>query len=60
MVNDGDSVIRAIDLQQQSGYPFWGCMILAAAAEGRAGILLSKDLAHNQTINGIRIVNPFR
>ena len=60
VMNDGDSIIRAIELQQQSGYSFWDCMILVAAAEGRAGILLSEDLAHNQTINSVRIVNPFR
>ena len=60
IVNDGDSVIRAIDLQQQSGYPFWDCMILVAAADGQANVLLSEDLAHGRTVNGVRIVNPFR
>jgi predicted nucleic acid-binding protein len=59
IVNDGYSILRAIDLQQRYGYSFWDCMIIGAAIEGRADILLSGDLDHGETISGLKIIDPF-
>jgi predicted nucleic acid-binding protein len=38
---------------------FWGAMIVAAARQGGAAILLGEDLDHDQVIEGIRVQNPF-
>jgi hypothetical protein len=34
-------------------------MIVAAAAEAGATILCTEDLNHGQSIEGVRVVNPF-
>jgi predicted nucleic acid-binding protein len=38
----------------------WGSLIIEAAIRGSAGALLSEDLTHGQTINGVTIQNPFQ
>ena len=40
-------------------YIFLGCMILAAAHEGKAGKLFSEGLNHGQILEGIQVINPF-
>ena len=59
VVNDGKSVLRAIDLQVQWGYSFWDSLILQAAVAARADFLLTEDLQDGQVIDGVTIVNPF-
>lgn len=50
----------ALDLQQDTRYSFYDCLVLAAALQCGAGVLYSEDLQHNQLIGGtLRIVNPF-
>ena len=38
----------------------WDALIVAAAIHQECETLLSEDLQHGQTIEGVRIVNPFR
>lgn len=38
----------------------WDALILAAAIHQDCETLLSEDMRHGQTIEGVRIVNPFR
>jgi len=38
---------------------FWDAMIVAAARQGGAAILLNEDLNHDQVIAGVRVQNPF-
>ena len=59
VVNDRESLLKAIDIQQRYHYSFWDSMIIQAAIKGNAILLLSEDLSDNQVINGIRIKNPF-
>jgi predicted nucleic acid-binding protein len=59
VINDGDSVLRAIDIGKRYGYSFWDSMIIGAALEGQAEVLLSEDLSHGQVLSGLKIVNPF-
>jgi predicted nucleic acid-binding protein len=59
VVNDGASILRAIDLQKRLGYSFWDCLIIDAAIQGGADILLSEDLTQGLEISGVKIVNPF-
>jgi predicted nucleic acid-binding protein len=58
-VNDGESILQAISLESQEKLSFWDALVVAAAARGGAGILLSEDLPAGRTIAGVRIVNPF-
>jgi predicted nucleic acid-binding protein len=59
VVNDGESVLKAIDIHQRYQYSFWDSMIIQSAIKGNAALLLSEDLSDGQTIEGVRIRNPF-
>jgi predicted nucleic acid-binding protein len=49
----------ALRICERYGYSFYDGLILAAALEARCAILYTEDLQHSQTIEGLRIVNPF-
>ncbi len=59
VVNNSESVLRAIDLQERYGYSFWDCLIIDAAIQSAADLLLSEDLPHGLEIGGVQFVNPF-
>ncbi len=59
VVNDGDSILKAIDVQEKHGFSFWDSMVIAAASIGGASILLTEDLSDGQKIGGVEIRNPF-
>lgn len=54
-----DTVLRATDLMEFAQISFWDALIVAAAEEAGAQMLLSEDLNDGQTIAGVKIVNPF-
>jgi predicted nucleic acid-binding protein len=57
---DAQLVLAAIALAHRHGLSLWDAMIVAAAKVGGASEVLTEDLQHGQTIEGLRIVNPFR
>lgn len=59
VINDGTSVLAAIDIQSRYRLSFWDALIVQAALRGGATVLLSEDLAHGQAIQGVTIQNPF-
>jgi len=59
VVNDADSILRAVDLQVTYRFAFWDSLILQAAISSRADYLLSEDFQHGQVIESVTIVNPF-
>lgn len=50
---------QGIDTSILNQTSFWDGLILAAAATANATELLSEDLNHGQTIQGITVRNPF-
>lgn len=58
-VNDGESILAAIDIQKRYHYSFWDSMIIQAALKGNASLLLSEYFSDGQVIEGLRIKNPF-
>lgn len=54
-----DDVLRAINLQQQSKVSFWDAMVVQAASELQCDVLWTEDLQSGQTIQGVRIQDPF-
>ncbi|MCK9486528.1 MAG: PIN domain-containing protein [Dehalococcoidia bacterium] len=50
----------ALSVRERYQYSFYDSLIIAAALEAGCGRLLSEDLQHDQQIEGLRIVNPFR
>ena len=60
VVNNGDSILDAIDISEKYGYSFWDSLIIEAALTGGVSVLLSEDLQHSQVISGVTIRNPFK
>jgi predicted nucleic acid-binding protein len=52
-------VFAAMDLHRLHRYSFWDSLVIRSALASGCKVLLSEDLQHGQTIDGVRIVNPF-
>lgn len=51
--------LRALALCERYGFSIWDGLIVAAAVEAGCTKLLTEDLQHGQTIEGLLIENPF-
>lgn len=51
---------RALEIKQGWQFSFYDSLIVAAALEANCRILYSEDLQHNQKIEELRIINPYR
>jgi len=58
-VDGVETVLLATEIQERNRMSFWDAMIVAAARQGGAAILLNEDLNHDQVIAGVRVQNPF-
>jgi predicted nucleic acid-binding protein len=52
-------VLEASRLHVRYKVSFWDSLILIAAKAGNASLVLSEDLCHEQTYDGVRVENPF-
>ena len=52
-------VVAAIDVAAGAGISFWDALVVVAARQSGADVLLTEDLNHGQVIEGVRIENPF-
>jgi len=59
VVNDGGSILQAIDLETREKISFWDALIVAAAMRAGAKTILSEDLPHGRHIGNVAIRNPF-
>lgn len=59
VINDGNSLLEAIDVHLRHNYSFWDSMIVESAIRGGASLLFSEDLSHGRLIEGVVIKNPF-
>ena len=60
VVNTGESVLEALDIQQRHGISFWDALVLQAAESSGAEVLYSEDLSNGQSYGSVRVVNPFK
>lgn len=50
----------ALDLQNETPYSFYDCLVVAAALQAGADVLYTEDLQHGQLLRGtLHVVNPF-
>ena len=56
---DVEHVVEAIKLHRLYGYSFWDCLILHCAKVAGCPRLLSEDLQHGRSVEGVAIENPF-
>ncbi len=59
VVNNGFTILEAISIQKRYQLSFWDSLIIEAAISGGANMLLTEDLSHQQTIENVKICNPF-
>ena len=59
VVNDGGSILGALQVEQDYGVSFRDALIIDAANRSGAGVLYSEDLNHGQKYEGAMVVNPF-
>ena len=59
VVNTGESVLEAADLEARYRLSFWDALILQAAASSGVEVLYSEDLSHGQRYGAVRVVSPF-
>ena len=55
-----DLYLKAIEIQERYQYSFYDSMIIAAALEGNCKTLYSEDLQHDQKIESLTIIDPFK
>lgn len=58
VVNRGESILAALDLEKRYQVSFWDALVLHAAQESGAEVLYSEDLGDGQTYGAVRVVNP--
>lgn len=50
---------QAADINVQSKVSFWDVLVIAAAASANCEKLLTEDLKDGQTLNGVKVSNPY-
>jgi predicted nucleic acid-binding protein len=59
VVNTGESILHALDLEQRHRISFWDALIVHAADVSGASVLYSEDLSDGQRYGAVAVVNPF-
>jgi predicted nucleic acid-binding protein len=60
VVNRGDSILEALDLEARYQISFWDALVVQAAQVSAAEVLYSEDLSDGQTYGTVRVINPLR
>ena len=58
VINDGNAVIEAIDLEERYQVSFWDALILHAANSAGASVIYSENLNHGQQYADLVVQNP--
>jgi len=51
--------LEALDIQVETKYSFYDCLILAGASRAGCSIVYSEDLQAGRSVRNLKIVNPF-
>jgi predicted nucleic acid-binding protein len=60
VVNGGESILDALDLEARFRISFWDALVVQAAQVSDAQILYSEDLSDGQAYGSVRVINPLR
>jgi predicted nucleic acid-binding protein len=52
--------VKALQLRERYGFQWYDALIVASAVNAGCAVLLSEDMQHGQTVEGLRIISPFR
>ena len=59
VVNDGTSILEAMDAERRYKISFWDALIVVAAQKCEADVILSEDFSHGQMYGSVMVQNPF-
>ena len=59
IVNDGTSILEAMDIERRHKVSFWDALIIVAAQKGEVDVILSEDFSHGQKFGAVQVLNPF-
>ncbi len=51
---------KAWQIEERYGFGWWDCMLLATASLAHCDVFLSEDMKHEQKVDGLVILNPFK
>ena len=60
VVNGGESILEALDLEARFQISFWDALVVQAAHTSGTEVLYSEDLSDGQTYGAVRVINPLR
>ena len=60
IVNGGESILEALDIEARYQISFWDALVVNAAQLSGAEVLYSEDLSDRQAYGSVRVVNPLR
>jgi predicted nucleic acid-binding protein len=58
VVNGGEAILEAIDLEARYQISFWDALVVQAAQAAGAAVLYSEDLSDGQRYGSVRVTNP--
>jgi predicted nucleic acid-binding protein len=59
IVNGGESILEAVDLEARFQISFWDALVVQAAQTAGAEVLYSEDRSDGQRYGSARVINPF-
>lgn len=59
VVNGGDSILEALDIEARYQVSFWDALVIQAAHAAGAETLYTEDLSDGQRYGGVTVRNPF-
>ena len=60
VVNAGDSILEALELESRYQVSFWDALVIQAAQSAGARILYSEDLSDGQRYGSVTVSNPLK
>ncbi len=60
VVNAGNSILEALDLESRYQVSFWDALVIQAAHVGGAEVLYSEDLSDGQRYGSVLVSNPLK
>lgn len=60
VVNSGDSILEALDLEARYQVSFWDALVIQAAHAAGVETLYSEDLSDGQRYGAVSVKNPFK
>lgn len=60
VVNGGESILEALDLEARYKISFWDALVVQAAQASGSEVLYSEDLSDGQAYGSVVVTNPMR